>query len=131
MLYLESRDILDKIILKGLNFYAYHGALKEENVIGQKFIIDLELYCDLKRAGETDDLTQSVNYAKVYEIVKDICENNTFKLIEALAENIAIKVLNEFKDVKEIVVKVKKPQAPVNGIFDYFGVEIRRVRKDG
>ncbi|QIB27407.1 dihydroneopterin aldolase [Caloranaerobacter azorensis] len=122
---------MDKIMLKGLNFYAYHGALKEENVIGQKFIIDLELFCDLKKAGETDDLSQSVNYAKVYEMVKGICENNTFKLIEALAENIAVKVLDEFKNVKEIVVRVKKPQAPVNGIFDYFGVEIRRVRSDG
>ncbi|KPU27058.1 dienelactone hydrolase [Caloranaerobacter sp. TR13] len=122
---------MDKIILKGLSFYAYHGALKEENVIGQKFIIDLEVFCDLKRAGKTDDLAQSVNYAKIYELVKAICENNTFKLIEALAENIAIGILNEFKNVKEIVVTVKKPQAPVNGIFDYFGVEIRRARKDG
>ncbi|AZR73419.1 dihydroneopterin aldolase [Anoxybacter fermentans] len=121
---------MDKIILNNLAFYGYHGALTEENIIGQKFFIDLELYCDVKVAGETDDLSYSVNYAQVYEIVKKICEGDPYKLIEALAENIAKKILKEFPVVKEVMVRVKKPEAPVNGIFDYFGVEIRRGRDE-
>ncbi|OPJ57049.1 dihydroneopterin aldolase [Alkalithermobacter paradoxus] len=117
---------MDKIVLKDLAFFGYHGALKEENIIGQKFFIDIELYCDLKKAGESDNLDDSINYAKVYEIAKTVCEKHTYKLIEALAENISKNVLNQFDIIDEIVVRIKKPEAPVNGIFDYFGVEIRR-----
>ncbi len=128
MLYIESRESMDKIILNNLGFYGYHGALKEENVLGQKFFIDIEIYCDLKKAGESDKLEYSISYAQVYEIVKRICEKERYNLIEALGENIAIKVLKDFPSIKEIMVRVRKPEAPVNGIFDYFGIEIRRKR---
>ncbi|KXZ39738.1 dihydroneopterin aldolase [Alkalithermobacter thermoalcaliphilus JW-YL-7 = DSM 7308] len=120
---------MDKIILSNLAFYGYHGVLEEENKLGQKFFIDIELYCDLKKAGESDDLNFSVNYARVYDIAKDICENNRYKLIESLAENISKKIFQEFNIIDEVLIRIKKPEAPVKGIFDYFGVEIRR-KKD-
>lgn len=121
---------MDKIILSNLGFYGYHGALKEENVLGQKFFLDIELLCDLSRAGETDELENSVSYADVYEKVKHICEKDRYSLIEALAENIAKTILKDFSTIKEVMIRVKKPEAPVNGIFDYFGVEIRRKRNE-
>ncbi|AGB40473.1 dihydroneopterin aldolase [Halobacteroides halobius DSM 5150] len=119
---------MDKIILDGLSFYGYHGALEEENELGQKFIIDLELKCDLKEAGSTDQLKKSVNYAQVYQLVADICQNQQYKLLEALAENIAKNILQDFYLVEEILVKVKKPEAPIKGIFNYVAVEIERSR---
>ncbi len=82
----------------------------------------------MKSAGESDDLTLSVSYAHVYQLVKGIVEGNPFKLIETLAETISSKILCEFKLVEEIMVRVKKSEAPVPGIFDYFGVEINRSR---
>lgn len=121
---------MDKILLSNLGFYGYHGVLKEENVLGQKFFIDIELYVDTKKAGKTDNMYDSVSYAEVYELVKDITQNRRFNLIEALAENISISVLDKFNLVQEIMIRVKKPEAPVNGIYDYFGVEIRRNRND-
>ena len=117
---------MDKIILKNLSFYGYHGVLSEENVLGQKFFVDIDLYLDLKIAGDSDDVENTVNYAEVYNIAREIVENQQFKLIESLAENIANKVLKDFQVVKEIVIRIRKPEAPVNGIYDYFGVEIRR-----
>ena len=108
----------------------YHGLLKEEAVLGQKFFIDIELYLDTKYAGETDDMEKSVSYADVYEVIKDIVENKRFNLLEALAENIASEVLEKFDLIKGIMVRVKKPEAPVPGIYDYFGVEIKRTKDE-
>lgn len=121
---------MDKIMMKNLGFYGYHGVLPEETRLGQKFFIDVEMYVDLKAAGKSDDVKDTVNYAEAYNIIKGITEEKQFKLIEALAENIATEILNSFSSVKEILVKVKKPEAPVRGIYDHFGVEIRRDRND-
>ncbi|MDR0879420.1 MAG: dihydroneopterin aldolase [Clostridioides sp.] len=119
---------MDKIILSNLGFYGYHGVLTEEKKIGQKFFVDVELYTDTREAGRNDDIKSSVNYAEVYEIVKSVVENEVYDLIEAVAENIASEILKEFNRVKGVMVRIKKPEAPVKGIYDYFGVEIKRGR---
>ena len=75
-------------------------------------------------------MNKSVSYADVYEVVKEIVENKRFNLLEALAENIAEEVLNKFDLLKGIMVRVKKPEAPVPGIYDYFGVEIKRAKDE-
>ncbi|MCT4563942.1 MAG: dihydroneopterin aldolase [Maledivibacter sp.] len=119
---------MDKIIMKNLAFFGYHGVLQEENTLGQKFFVDIEIFVDLRKAGLSDRVEDTVHYGEVYEKVKDIVENKRFKLIEALAENIAKTILEDFLTVNEICVKIRKPEAPVKGIFDYFAVEIRRIR---
>ncbi len=117
---------MDKILLTNLAFYGYHGVLKEETTLGQKFFVDIELFLDLKEAGISDDLNKSVSYAEVFSTVKDIVEGTPFKLIEALAESISSEVLSKFSSVDKIMVRIKKPEAPVPGIYDFFGVEIIR-----
>lgn len=121
---------MDKILMSNLGFYGFHGLLKEESVLGQKFFLDIELDVDTKEAGLTDDMTKSVSYADAYEVVRDIVQNKRFNLLEALAENIANDILEKFDLVKGIMVRIKKPEAPVNGIYDYFGVEIRRAKDE-
>lgn len=119
---------MDKIMLKDMAFYAYHGVNPEENVLGQRFVVDIELFLDLQQAGQSDAIEDTVSYAKVYKLTAKIVTENVFKLLEALAQKIADEILSQFAMVQEIQVAVKKPQAPVNGIFDYFAVEIRRAR---
>ncbi|NMA01469.1 MAG: dihydroneopterin aldolase [Clostridia bacterium] len=119
---------MDKITLKNLAFYGYHGALPEENQLGQRFNLDIELYLDLKEVGEKDDLSYGVSYVDIFNIAQENCEKKRYKLIEALAENICKDILDFSPKIMEVVVKVRKPQAPVPGIFDYFEVEIRRKR---
>ncbi|MEG6617204.1 2-amino-4-hydroxy-6-hydroxymethyldihydropteridine diphosphokinase [Peptococcaceae bacterium 1198_IL3148] len=116
---------MDKIIMQGMQFYGYHGALAEEQQLGQRFTVDLQLYLDLQPAGIADDLAKTVSYADVYRLVKNIIESAKYKLIESLAETIASQVLDNFA-VKKVTVQVKKPQAPIPGIFDYMAVEITR-----
>ncbi len=115
----------DKIILAGMQFYGKHGVFPEEKSMGQKFIIDVELSLDLRRAGATDDITHLPNYADVYSTVKGIVTQKTFNLIEALAEAIAQQVLSTYR-IDQVTVRVRKPHAPISGIFDYMGCEIVR-----
>lgn len=119
---------MDQINLKGLRFYAFHGAMSEENVLGQEFIIDLTLEVDLEEASKSDDVKDTVHYGMVYENIKGIIENERYDLIEKLAGSIIDSIFEEFKLVKELEIEVKKPQAPVQGIFDYFSVKLRRKR---
>ena len=121
---------MDKIIMKNLAFFGYHGAMCEENTLGQKFFVDVEIYTDLKKAGKSDQVEDTVHYGEAYVLIKDIVEKKTFNLIEALAENIANEVLTSFSKVMEIDVTIRKPEAPVPGIYDYFGVQIRRSRNE-
>lgn len=117
----------DRIILTGMRFYGYHGVYPEETKLGQSFVVDVELYADLRQAGLNDDLRQTVDYGKVYAAVKEMVEGHRFQLIEALAERVAAAVLEGFP-VTEIVVRVHKPKAPIPGPLDGVTVEIRRGR---
>lgn len=121
---------MGKIIMDNMVFYGYHGVLEEEKVLGQKFYIDAELYLDLKRAGETDDLNHTVSYAMVYETIEHIMTKEKFDLLEALSHKICGQILLSFEKIETVILKIKKPSAPVAGNFDYFAVEIKRSRKD-
>lgn len=120
---------MDKIIVKNIKAYGYHGALNEENILGQNFYADVILYKSLQRAGLRDDLNESISYVDVYYDVEEIIKNKKFKLIEALAETIAHTLLVKYS-IKKVDVEIRKPGAPINGTFDYVGVEITREAKN-
>jgi dihydroneopterin aldolase len=120
---------MDKIVIKNIKAYGYHGALTEENVLGQNFYADITLYKSLQKAGLTDDLNESISYVDVYYDVEDIIKNKRFKLIETLAETIAHTLLAKYS-IKKVDVDIRKPGAPINGSFDYVGVGITREGKD-
>lgn len=120
---------MDKILMNHMAFYGFHGVLEEERQIGQKFFVDLEISLDLTGPGKSDLVENTVSYAEVYDDVKYFVESARYNLIEALAENISQAVLAKYPQVIEVMVRIKKPEAPVRGIFDYFGIEIRRGRK--
>lgn len=122
---------MDKIIVEGMEFYGYHGTLPEEQSLGQRFIIDVELALDLRPAGESDEPERTVNYARVFEITQSIVCGRPHRLIESVAEAIAASLLERYP-VTGVTVRVKKPQAPVKGQFAWMAVEISRTnpRKD-
>lgn len=121
---------MDKIILSGMTFYGYHGVFPEENKLGQKFIVDAEVYVSLKEAGRTDDLKHSINYADIYTVVKRIVEEQQYSLIEAIAEQIAQDTLKGWSQIAEVMVRVVKPNPPIAGHYDSVAVEIRRRRDE-
>ncbi|KIL34976.1 dienelactone hydrolase [Cohnella kolymensis] len=119
---------MDRMLLKGIVFYGYHGVFAEENRLGQKYIVDLDLRLDLSRAARTDDVNDTVNYAEIHALVKGIVEGRPTKLIETLAEKIASSVLGTYTSIIEAAVSVTKPNPPFNIIFDGVTVELRRKR---
>ena len=121
---------MDKIQLQGMVFYGFHGVGQPERDLGQRFIVDLEMERDLNLAGLTDNPEDTVNYSRVYTVVKDILEGPSRKLLENLAETIAQKVLSDF-DINSIKVIVKKPEVPIKGsILAYASVQIERTKTD-
>lgn len=119
---------LDKIYVNQMEFYGYHGVFPEENRLGQRFIVDLSVSVDLKKAGETDELEFSVNYGELFEICKEIVEGKPYKLLEAVAEKIAKSILGTYQSVLDVTVKVIKPNPPIPGHYDSVAVEITRSR---
>ncbi|MBU7594064.1 dihydroneopterin aldolase [Metabacillus halosaccharovorans] len=119
---------MDKIYVSGMEFYGYHGVFKEENKLGQRFRVDLVVELDLKKAGETDSLEYSVNYASLYKVCQVIVEGQPLKLVESLAEQIAAKILLDFPLISYCTVKVIKPDPPIPGHYKEVAVEIRRGR---
>lgn len=119
---------MDRIILKNMKFYGYHGVLPEEQSVGQYFHIDVEMYVDLAEPGSTDRLEDTVDYSAVYADVKAIAENNKFRLIEKLADSISREILSKYDRLSEIKVRVRKPSAPIEGEFDWMEVETHRSR---
>lgn len=117
--------VRDRIGLRGLKFYGYHGVLQEEKALGQLFIIDVDLYHDLSKAGKTDSVEDTINYAEVYEGIKRIVTTERYDLIEKLGERIAEEILENFP-CTGIRVVVHKPEVPIPGIFDEAFVEIYR-----
>jgi dihydroneopterin aldolase len=120
---------MDRMLLKQMVFFGYHGVIPEENRLGQKYIVDLDLRLDLSRAAASDDVEDTVNYAEVHALVKGIVEGPAVKLIETLAGNIASAVLGTYTSIHEATVSVTKPNPPFDITFDGVTVELRRTRE--
>lgn len=116
---------LDKIIMSKMDFYGYHGVLPEEKSLGQKFSVDVEIGCDLQKAGKTDDLDETINYGLVYQEIKKIMETEKHDLLETCAHRIAGRILS-FDKANWCLVRINKPEAPLPGIFAKVAVEIVR-----
>lgn len=117
---------MDEIRIQDLEIYCHHGVFKEENVLGQKFLVSLVLYTDIRKAGESDDLSFSIDYAEVSHFVECRMKEKNYRLIEAVAEHLAEDILLEYSLVKKVCVELKKPWAPILLPLDTVSVRIER-----
>lgn len=117
---------MDKIIIENLELFANHGVFPEETKLGQKFLINMELYLPTRKAGYSDDLTESVNYGEVSHFVTEFLTTHTYKLIEAAAEQTARAVLLHFPLIQKLKFSIHKPWAPVGLPLSDVAVEIER-----
>lgn len=120
---------MDKIVIKGLRVYAYHGVKETEKEKGQPFELDVTLSVDVSAAGQSDDLAQTVNYSKVTKRIVAVMQSEKNDLLERVSTRVAEMILTEFP-VNEVTVLLKKPRAPIAADFDYVAVEITRRRED-
>lgn len=119
---------MDKVIIKDLEIFANHGVFEEENRLGQKFLISIEMETSLREAGLTDDLTKSVHYGEVCHKVEEEFKKQNYDLIEKCAEKVAEFILKEYAMVQNVKVELKKPWAPIARPLKYAAVYIERSR---
>jgi dihydroneopterin aldolase len=118
----------DRIILEGMVFYGYHGALQAERELGQRFEVDVELALDLAPAGRSDALVDTVNYASVYDIVRGVVEGPPCNLLETVAERIAAAVLANER-IAWVRVRLAKPGVTIPGPLRAATIQITRGRQ--
>lgn len=106
---------MSRVVLEGLEFHARHGVYETEAVLGSRFVVDAELHYDF--VGLPDDLDAAVNYAEVYEVIRQEVTEQRVQLIEVLADRIARRVLREQPGLRSVMVRVHKPFAPIPGVF--------------
>lgn len=117
---------MDRIFIDGLEVFANHGVLAEEKSLGQKFIVSVEMFLDTTMAGYLDDLNQTINYAKVCEFINTYMKENTFKLIETVANRLGNELLVAYDNIQMINVTVKKPWAPIGYPLECVSVSASR-----
>lgn len=123
---MHSQDI---IRISNASFYAYHGVATDEQNLGGKFEVDVEIRADLSTAIEHDSLKRTIDYEAVYALIQKIITAKKYYLVEALANTIVKGILQGFPSAEVVTVKVRKPHPPVKGVVDYVEVEVTEDRQ--
>jgi dihydroneopterin aldolase len=118
---------VDRIIVEAIEFYGYHGAFYEEQVVGHRYAVDVELRVDTQAAAASDSLPDTVNYAEVARRIIEVGTREQFRLLEALAERMAAVVLKEF-EMDSVRIRVSKLHPPMDSIAARVSVDIERMR---
>jgi dihydroneopterin aldolase len=119
----------DRIFLTGLLIHAHHGVMEHESKVGQRFVLDLELWIDLDNAARSDKLVDTVSYASIVENATHAFTAQSYRLVEAAAGAVADALLTAFARVSTVQVTVRKPHAPIAAIFADVGVTLLRHRE--
>lgn len=120
---------MDKIHINGIKTYAYHGAIQEERVLGQYFITDLVLHVDLTDASKTDNLSETVHYGEVYNLVEEIVKGEPVSLIERLAGKINAELFDRYDKIIEVETTITKPNPPIDGNYDSVAITLHGKRE--
>lgn len=116
----------DKIIIEMLEVFAHHGVLEEEQKKGQIFQVNAVLYTDVHRAGLEDNLFYSIDYSQVCQFITNWMQENTYQLLEAVAEKMSKAILLKYDRIVAIDLEIRKPQAPIPLPFGCISVKIHR-----
>ncbi len=121
---------MDKIKLNRIELRGSIGVLESEQASEQPYWISVEIGLDLSRAGGSDRLDDTVDYAEVFELCRSVMEAGGIELLETYAEKLAAAVLGRFAIARQVTIEVLKPEAPIDGSFESVGIEITRTRDD-
>jgi dihydroneopterin aldolase len=119
----------DIIRIQNASFYAYHGVASDEQSLGGKFEVDVEIHSDLSAAFHTDSLKSTIDYEAVYSLIQKTVTQKKYFLLEALANTIAERLLTEFAAIEAAIVTVRKPHPPVKGVIDHVEIVVTKGRK--
>ncbi|MDD3875201.1 MAG: dihydroneopterin aldolase [Bacteroidales bacterium] len=113
-----------QIILSGMEFYAYHGCFSEEQIIGNKFLVDFSFDYETNIVEKTDNLNDAIDYQSVYNVINAEMQKKS-KLLEHIGRRIIIAVKSKYPSVKNIVIKISKCNPPIGGKMDLVSVVLK------
>ena len=116
---------MGRLVFKNMAFYGYHGVFAAEKEVGQRVEVDVELHGDFESAARADDVELGIKSVDAYTIGKDFLSEQALSLLAGLALIIADQILDSY-EMEKVVVRVRKPQAPLGGLLDYIEAEIVR-----
>ena len=111
-----------------MKFYAFHGVLPQENLVGAFYYLDLKLKTDFSRAAETDELEGTVSYADIFTVVKEEM-NIPSKLLEHICRRIVSRIFQDFPTIEAIDIRLSKENPPMGACAKNIGVEAHFERK--
>ncbi len=117
---------MDKICIRNLEVFAYHGVFETEKQNGQTFKLSADLYLDTWEAAKDDDLTKSVHYGEVCQLMHNCMRETGYDLIETAAHHVLETVMVEYPLIKKMNLRLYKPQAPIELPFETVYVELER-----
>ena len=115
--------------LKNAVFYAHHGVSQAESEVGNRYAVDAELYLDLSNAGQTGELSQTIDYGTVYARIKEVMLSENRVLLEAIAHHLAESFMADFAQLEGVRLFIRKHNPPVGGVCDYAEIEYSLSRK--
>ena len=118
----------DRIRITGIEFHGYHGVSPAEQQVGHRFRVDVEIELDLRAAGRSDDLEQTVDYAEAARLVLEVGTGPSVRLVETLAERMAARLLERFPRVRAVELRVAKIHPPTPLLFTASEIQVRRTR---
>ena len=121
---------MEKIIIKGLKFFAYHGVNPEEKVDGQNFVLDITATLNADKAKQTDNVDDTVSYAKILKTARAIFCEKSYDLIETAANKVGMAIMETYPSLDSVTVLLMKPEAPIKAEFEYVAVEETIKRED-
>lgn len=119
---------MDKIIISGLRIYAYHGVNTDEKEKGQPFVLDITCHADLSVPCISDNVDDTVSYAQIVKLVKQVMNSKKNDLLESTAEQVTAAILGQYSSIEQVDLTLKKPRAPILADFDYVAIAISRKR---
>ncbi|MFA6570540.1 MAG: dihydroneopterin aldolase [Bacteroidota bacterium] len=120
---------LMKLSIKSAQFYGYHGVKQEEQSIGGKYEVDLDLYYDATEAIINDDVNYALNYEEAYYCIEEIINNDSYNLVETIANEILNLAMEKFANLQKADVRVRKMNVPIRRVVGYIEAEQSIVRK--
>ena len=117
---------MGKIVIEEMEFYAFHGHYAEEQIVGNRFLVDLEMECDLEPAAESDQLEDAVNYQHAYQLIKQEMRRKKSNLLENIAKRILDALFSEMQGIQNATIRIRKMHPPMGGPIRSVGVSMSR-----
>jgi dihydroneopterin aldolase len=121
---------MGKIVIEEMEFYAFHGHYQEEQIVGNRFLVDLELKTNLSAAAASDQLEDAVNYQEAYKLIKHEMRITKSNLLENIAKRILDALYREMKGIDKATVKIRKMHPPMGGPIQSVGVSMSRKNEE-